>query len=159
MRVSNFVTFVLWKWKQSPDGDIIDCVHLSHQPAFDHPDLKSHKIQVNYLTFSPNTSQFKVPNLYWLYFFMNLINSRVCDADEAKFPPRRGYFWRKQNIFKFQAFNSAMAEKWEVPRRNNSYQKNQKRWCIESKLNSAIWKEKAKECPSAKTCKTSTWHT
>ncbi|XP_038973222.1 uncharacterized protein LOC103723771, partial [Phoenix dactylifera] len=23
-----------------PDGDIIDCVHISHQPAFDHPSLK-----------------------------------------------------------------------------------------------------------------------
>ncbi|XP_061353950.1 protein neprosin-like isoform X1 [Gastrolobium bilobum] len=31
---------------KSPDGDIIDCVHVSHQPAFDHPDLKSHKIQI-----------------------------------------------------------------------------------------------------------------
>jgi hypothetical protein len=31
---------------QSPDGDIIDCVHISHQPAFDHPLLKNHTIQV-----------------------------------------------------------------------------------------------------------------
>ncbi|GFP95637.1 hypothetical protein PHJA_001707900 [Phtheirospermum japonicum] len=30
---------------ESPDGDIIDCVHISHQPAFDHPFLKDHKIQ------------------------------------------------------------------------------------------------------------------
>ncbi|KVH90877.1 uncharacterized protein LOC112521663 [Cynara cardunculus var. scolymus] len=30
---------------QSPDGDTIDCVHISHQPAFDHPFLKDHKIQ------------------------------------------------------------------------------------------------------------------
>ncbi|XP_028788820.1 uncharacterized protein LOC114744845 [Neltuma alba] len=29
----------------SPDGDIIDCVHILHQPAFDHPKLKNHKIQ------------------------------------------------------------------------------------------------------------------
>ncbi|KAI9116488.1 hypothetical protein K1719_012655 [Acacia pycnantha] len=29
----------------SPDGDIIDCVHVSHQPAFDHPELKNLKIQ------------------------------------------------------------------------------------------------------------------
>ncbi|XP_061363476.1 protein neprosin-like isoform X2 [Gastrolobium bilobum] len=28
---------------QSPDGDIIDCVHVSKQPAFDHPFLKDHK--------------------------------------------------------------------------------------------------------------------
>lgn len=33
-------------FEQSPDGDIIDCVHISHQPAFDHPYLKDHKIQV-----------------------------------------------------------------------------------------------------------------
>ncbi|CAL0310283.1 unnamed protein product [Lupinus luteus] len=31
---------------KSPDGDIIDCVHVSNQPAFDHPELKSHKIQM-----------------------------------------------------------------------------------------------------------------
>ncbi|KAL8211359.1 hypothetical protein R6Q57_005796 [Mikania cordata] len=31
---------------QSPDGDIIDCVHISHQPAFDHPFLKDHIIQM-----------------------------------------------------------------------------------------------------------------
>lgn len=31
---------------ESPDGDIIDCVHVSHQPAFDHPFLKNHTIQM-----------------------------------------------------------------------------------------------------------------
>lgn len=30
---------------QSPDGDIIDCVHKRKQPALDHPLLKNHKIQ------------------------------------------------------------------------------------------------------------------
>ncbi|RAL43050.1 hypothetical protein DM860_009832 [Cuscuta australis] len=30
----------------SPDGDIIDCVPISKQPAFDHPFLKDHKIQM-----------------------------------------------------------------------------------------------------------------
>lgn len=30
---------------QSPDGDIIDCVHKRNQPALDHPLLKNHKIQ------------------------------------------------------------------------------------------------------------------
>ncbi|XP_047974822.1 uncharacterized protein LOC125217039 [Salvia hispanica] len=30
---------------QSPDGDIIDCVHKKRQPALDHPLLKHHKIQ------------------------------------------------------------------------------------------------------------------
>ncbi|XP_051121641.1 uncharacterized protein LOC127245039 [Andrographis paniculata] len=32
---------------QSPDGDIIDCVHKRKQPAFDHPLLKNHKIQAS----------------------------------------------------------------------------------------------------------------
>lgn len=32
---------------QSPDGDTIDCVHISQQPAFDHPFLKNHTIQMN----------------------------------------------------------------------------------------------------------------
>ncbi|GMP42068.1 hypothetical protein CsSME_00011933 [Camellia sinensis var. sinensis] len=31
---------------KGPDGDIIDCIHISHQPAFDHPCLKDHKIQM-----------------------------------------------------------------------------------------------------------------
>ncbi|KAL0379961.1 UNVERIFIED_CONTAM: hypothetical protein Sangu_0060400 [Sesamum angustifolium] len=31
---------------KSPDGDIIDCVHISHQPAFDHPFLKNHTVQM-----------------------------------------------------------------------------------------------------------------
>uniref|UniRef100_A0A5B7AS45 Neprosin PEP catalytic domain-containing protein n=1 Tax=Davidia involucrata TaxID=16924 RepID=A0A5B7AS45_DAVIN len=31
---------------KSRDGDIIDCVHISHQPAFDHPFLKNHTIQM-----------------------------------------------------------------------------------------------------------------
>ncbi|ONK59673.1 uncharacterized protein A4U43_C08F9130 [Asparagus officinalis] len=37
---------------KSPDGDIIDCVHVSHQPAFDHPFLKNHTIQAR-PTFHP----------------------------------------------------------------------------------------------------------
>ncbi|KAI3683097.1 hypothetical protein L1987_83597 [Smallanthus sonchifolius] len=31
---------------KSPDGDIIDCIHISHQPAFDHPLLKNHTIKM-----------------------------------------------------------------------------------------------------------------
>ncbi|XP_074351659.1 protein neprosin-like [Apium graveolens] len=31
---------------KSPDGDIIDCIPISHQPAFDHPLLQNHKIQL-----------------------------------------------------------------------------------------------------------------
>ncbi|KAI3683063.1 hypothetical protein L1987_83562 [Smallanthus sonchifolius] len=31
---------------KSPDGDIIDCVHISRQPAFSHPALKNHTIKM-----------------------------------------------------------------------------------------------------------------
>lgn len=31
---------------ESPDGDTIDCVDISKQPAFDHPSLKNHTIQM-----------------------------------------------------------------------------------------------------------------
>lgn len=31
---------------QSPDGDFIDCIPINHQPAFDHPFLKNHTIQM-----------------------------------------------------------------------------------------------------------------
>ncbi|CAL9166750.1 unnamed protein product [Musa hybrid cultivar] len=42
---------------KSPDGDIIDCVHISHQPAFDHPSLKNHTIQMR-PAFHPEGLQF-----------------------------------------------------------------------------------------------------
>ncbi|CDP13129.1 unnamed protein product [Coffea canephora] len=32
---------------KSPDGDIIDCIHIYHHPAFDHPLLKNHTILLN----------------------------------------------------------------------------------------------------------------
>lgn len=35
-------------FKQSPDGDIIDCVSSHQQPAFDHPNLKGQKPLVNF---------------------------------------------------------------------------------------------------------------
>ncbi|XP_068637204.1 protein neprosin-like [Aristolochia californica] len=38
---------------KSPDGDTIDCVHISHQPAFDHPFLTNHTIQMK-PTFHPD---------------------------------------------------------------------------------------------------------
>ncbi|KAK6287216.1 hypothetical protein POUND7_013395 [Theobroma cacao] len=31
---------------KSPDGDIIDCIKITHQPAFDHPLLQNHTIQM-----------------------------------------------------------------------------------------------------------------
>lgn len=41
-----------------------DCVHVSHQLAFDHSHLKNHKIQVNYyFVMSSNVLQFKILNL------------------------------------------------------------------------------------------------
>jgi len=29
-------------------GDIVDCVDINNQPAFDHPLLKNHKLQVRH---------------------------------------------------------------------------------------------------------------
>ncbi|KAL4290027.1 hypothetical protein GQ457_14G014590 [Hibiscus cannabinus] len=42
-------------WRNSVKGrlkdvDIIDCVQIFHQPAFDHSFLKDHKVQVRYST-------------------------------------------------------------------------------------------------------------
>ncbi|BAS97237.1 Os06g0278000 [Oryza sativa Japonica Group] len=52
---------------QSPDGDIIDCVHISRQPAFDHPLLKDHTIQygVAYATGDANYYGTKVTINVW----------------------------------------------------------------------------------------------
>jgi hypothetical protein len=55
---------------QSPDGDIIDCVHMSHQPAFDHPYLKDHKIQVNLL--QPHTSKSIYFSCFWFLLLLIL---------------------------------------------------------------------------------------
>ncbi|CAL9061007.1 unnamed protein product [Musa banksii] len=46
----------------SPDGDIIDCVHVSHQPAFDHPFLKNHTVQMRPAFFPERTAN-KVESL------------------------------------------------------------------------------------------------
>ncbi|KAJ6777878.1 PROTEIN putative (DUF239)-RELATED-RELATED [Salix koriyanagi] len=43
---------------KSPDGDIIDCVHIAHQPAFDHPLLKNHTIQTR-PNFHPDGTKFE----------------------------------------------------------------------------------------------------
>jgi len=34
--------------RESEDGDIIDCVDIYEQPAFDHPALKNHTIKARY---------------------------------------------------------------------------------------------------------------
>ncbi|KAG1368773.1 hypothetical protein COCNU_14G012410 [Cocos nucifera] len=54
---------------KSPDGDIIDCVHISHQPAFDHPSLKNHNIQMrpSFLPSGPydeNEESSSIPQLW-----------------------------------------------------------------------------------------------
>ena len=36
---------------QGEDGDIIDCVDIYQQPAFEHPFFKNHTIQVSLLDF------------------------------------------------------------------------------------------------------------
>ncbi|XP_054813503.1 uncharacterized protein LOC129314161 [Prosopis cineraria] len=46
---------------KSPDGDIIDYVHILNQPAFDHPKLKNHKIQMR-PTFHPKATNFSKSN-------------------------------------------------------------------------------------------------
>ncbi|KAL3500635.1 hypothetical protein ACH5RR_039728 [Cinchona calisaya] len=38
----NFVVKII----QSADGDVIDCIDIYEQPAFNHPDLRNHKIQM-----------------------------------------------------------------------------------------------------------------
>ncbi|KAL4600583.1 hypothetical protein ACB092_11G209100 [Castanea dentata] len=54
---------------ESPDGDIIDCVDINKQPAFDHLLLKNHTIQVTSLI----NAIYTIPN----------------EIDETKFLPRR----------------------------------------------------------------------
>ncbi|XP_076951615.1 protein neprosin-like [Bidens hawaiensis] len=50
---------------KSPDGDIIDCVHISRQRAFDHPFLKNHtiKMEPNYHPTWINNNDIKVSSV------------------------------------------------------------------------------------------------
>lgn len=69
----SFLVFI----EQSPDGDFIDCVHISHQPAFDHPFLKDHKIQVHFplisLFFSCIVKYHFASTAYVFFFILVLI--------------------------------------------------------------------------------------
>ncbi|CDP08212.1 unnamed protein product [Coffea canephora] len=46
---------------QSEDGDIIDCIDIHKQPAFNHPALKNHKIQVLNTAKTPKQRKGEVP--------------------------------------------------------------------------------------------------
>ncbi|XP_028803264.1 uncharacterized protein LOC114758387 [Neltuma alba] len=46
---------------KSPDGDIIDCVSILNQPAFNHPKLKNHKIKMR-PNFQPQDNILEVSN-------------------------------------------------------------------------------------------------
>ena len=58
--------------KQSPDGDIIDCVHISKQPAFDHPFLKDHKIQVIFVSAFASNSHYLFAYVLAYYVFKQM---------------------------------------------------------------------------------------
>lgn len=56
----------VWCIMQSPDGDFIDCIPINHQPAFDHPFLKNHTIQVYF------------HNLYYLLLIIYVSYTAQC---------------------------------------------------------------------------------
>ncbi|KAJ0883806.1 putative neprosin activation peptide [Helianthus annuus] len=49
------------------DGDIVDCVDIYKQPAFDHPLLKNHTIQVLFTLYPLDNSN---SILVFIYFFL-----------------------------------------------------------------------------------------
>lgn len=63
---------------QSEDGDIIDCVDINKQPAFDHPLLKNHKIQASFLLFHLIIFSFMIhtSSLSYAIIFINFKNKR-----------------------------------------------------------------------------------
>ena len=75
---------------QSPDGDIIDCVDINKQPAFDHPLLKNHTIQVTSLikkiSFGITNNLILIVCMVWAGFALVSIPNAI---DETKFLPRR----------------------------------------------------------------------
>lgn len=90
---------------QSPDGDIIDCVHMSHQPAFDHPYLKDHKIQVLHL--QPHTYKFIHLFLFlgfYCYWFMFWVSFWITRWDLVTIPKGSLMITRcQQNLKKEQS--------------------------------------------------------
>lgn len=82
------ILLYLCSYFQSPDGDIIDCVHKKKQPAFDHPLLKNHKIQVCF-----SSREFKEKfstlgaNLCASFFNLFLLSTWVVASSELKLSP------------------------------------------------------------------------
>ena len=68
---------------QSPDGDTIDCVPVSKQPAFDHPFLKDHKIQVHF----PHSRSILSLLFAFIFMYYFLLISCFDLTDKAYFPP------------------------------------------------------------------------
>ena len=68
---------------QSKDGDIIDCVDIYKQPAFDHPALKNHTIQV-YIVYQIFVYKWGTISYHcedsWFLTFLTLFNRclRIC---------------------------------------------------------------------------------
>ncbi|XLU62681.1 hypothetical protein S245_021890 [Arachis hypogaea] len=58
---------------KSEDGDIIDCIDLNKQPAFDHPALKNHKIQM-----APTKNSAKKEPIEW-----TKSRSKTKDAEDS----------------------------------------------------------------------------
>lgn len=58
---STILRLLIYRGMQSVDGDVIDCVDISRQPAFDHPALANHTVEVcKHLLFCCHTTVIKI---------------------------------------------------------------------------------------------------
>lgn len=139
-----------FKQKQSPDGDIIDCVHISHQPAFDHPLLKNHTIQVH----STLPLLLKIAPYLFIYLFLPSLMLDGCSRlfrlqqTVETFFPSRGSISQISSIETKQNLAN-VASQWEMPRRYNPHSKNQARGRAQSKLHQEIRTKEARHNPTA----------
>jgi len=114
---------------QSPVGDLIDCVLSHQQPAFDHPQLKGQKplvLEFYRITWYISTlmvllgkimlSSSIIYVMLKVFFIFNFLNEFAGASRETK----RSWTNRHGN-WKLSVVGFVW---WSMPRRDNSYQKN-----------------------------------
>lgn len=64
---------LIYGFKQSPDGDVIDCVPITDQPALAHPQLINHTVQVKKLFCSSSFSSNRLCFCFVLTLLMGFV--------------------------------------------------------------------------------------
>ncbi|XP_040956028.1 uncharacterized protein [Gossypium hirsutum] len=111
---------------QSEDGDIIDCVDIYKQPAFDHPALKNHVIQV----------KLSIITSFFIVVAVDVMLFNIVDETQFRFE-RREIELQKRACRASSVSN--VAKKWKLSGRNRPHSEDSKRGFIESEICPTVW--------------------